>query len=175
MTSVTEPPDDRLPPGAPPPPPGYPPPPPPPPGYPPPPAGGFDPPGPPPGYPGVYPYGYPPPGAGYPPPPPAGYPPGYPYGPPPQPPRRISAGLVILGMFIGSVGWLVLIFPTIGVLSRVTDMGDRMAGGVANLMLVGVGIALLAFPKTRQAGAGLLLGMAIGLIAWAGLCAAVYQ
>ena len=163
---MTEPPDDRLPQGAPPPPP-------------PPPIGEFEPPVPPqPGYPGAYPYGYPPPAGGYPPYPqyqPGGYPPGYPYAPPPQPTRRISAGMVILGLVLGSVGWLALFIATAALLDRFFDVGSQPSAVAVSLFWMAAGAALLIFPKTRQAGAGLLLGLSIGVIVWAGLCAALLQ
>ncbi len=144
---MTEPPDDRPPAGPP---------------------GGFEAPvPPPPGYPGPYPYGYPP----Y---PPGGYPPGYQYVLP-QATRRISVGMVILGMMIGSAGWLVLFIPTAAVFDRLFGIGSTPSVVITNLILVALGIALLVFPKTRQAAAGLLLGLAIGLIVWAGMCAALLQ
>ncbi|HPZ96354.1 MAG TPA: hypothetical protein PK871_15790 [Mycobacterium sp.] len=161
---MTEPPDDRPPAGPP---------------------GGFEAPvPPPPGYPGPYPYGYPPPPGGYPPYPPSpggyppyppgGYPPGYQYVLP-QATRRISVGMVILGMMIGSAGWLVLFIPTAAVFGRLFGIGSTPSVVITNLILVALGIALLVFPKTRQAAAGLLLGLAIGLIVWAGMCAALLQ
>lgn len=131
------------------------------------PPGGFEAPvPPPPGYPGPYPYGYPPP--------PGGYPPGYQYVLP-QATRRISVGMVILGMMIGSAGWLVLFIPTAAVFDRLFGIGSTPSVVITNLILVALGIALLVFPKTRQAAAGLLLGLAIGLIVWAGMCAALLQ
>lgn len=152
---MTEPPEDRLPPGA-----------------------------PPPGHPGAYPYGYPPPAGGYPPYPqypqypqypPGSYPPGYPYGLPPRPARRISAGMVILGLAIGSVGWLVLFIATAAILDRLFGVGSQPSAVAVSLFWMGVGAALVIFPKTRQAGAGLLMGLSFGVIVWAGLCAALLQ
>lgn len=44
---------------------------------------------------------------------------------------------------------------------------------IASAIPLTISVGLLIFPRTRQAGAGLLLGMAVGTIAGAGLCIAI--
>jgi membrane protein CcdC involved in cytochrome C biogenesis len=83
--------------------------------------------------------------------------------------------MVILGLVIGSVGWVALFIATAAVLDRFFDAASQPSVVAVSLFWMGAGAALLISPKTRQAGAGLLMGLAIGVIVWAGLCAALLR
>lgn len=134
------------------------------------------------------PHGYPPHGQ----PGPYGvpYPPGpYPAGPypagtaPPAPTAGagpVRAGPAILGFLIGvfmSAGGLVL--TTLSVWQALDARAGEYTNNAGKASLIAsalwavVAAALLAFPKTRRAGAGLLAGLAIGVILLSGVCAAI--
>ena len=42
-----------------------------------------------------------------------------------------------------------------------------------SLLVAALSVAAIAYPKTRQFGAGLLLGIAIATVIWSGLCALI--
>lgn len=129
-----------------------------------------------------------PPPAGPPVPPPGPPPPGgwpiAPYGAgggAPQP-ARISVGAVIGGVVLGAAlnfGWLFLVVVVGSMGAGVAGTGSPGPGRgyvglvivVAALPLV-IAIAMMFFRKTRQLGAGLMIGVAIEAIVGAGLCAA---
>ena len=87
-----------------------------------------------------------------------------------EPPvRRVHAGPVVGGVVLGVVlAW----FTTAVVLLTGYSAGrEATAVPVMALGLPAVaGIALLAHPRTRQAGTGLVMGLAIGMITGAGVC-----
>jgi hypothetical protein len=83
---------------------------------------------------------------------------------------------VILGIILGTVLWggillAMLAFSSIGSGRSGVSDGVIFVGG--SLLVAGLSIAAIAFPKTRQFGAGLLLGVSLGAIVWAGLCALI--
>ncbi|WP_377644145.1 hypothetical protein [Oryzobacter terrae] len=120
----------------------------------------------------------PPPG----PPPPQGPPP---QGPPPQgpwpvnpygepsAPRRYHWALVLVGLVIGFVLWVVVSFAAI----ISTGFGESSAGAsesVAVVFLValfGGAVGLIVWRRSRELGQGIILGIAIGMVVGAGLCA----
>lgn len=122
------------------------------------------------------PYPYPPQGHPYP------YPYQYPVGPvPPARAGQVKAGPAILGFLIGaftSAGGLMV--TTLVLLqsldARSTGTYSNHAGQaslIASSLFGAAALALLAFPKTRRSGAGLLAGLAVGTILLAGVCAAI--
>jgi hypothetical protein len=54
-----------------------------------------------------------------------------------------------------------------------TSTGQNVIGFAALLALPLVGLALMISPRTRHAGAGLLMGIAIGSVVGAGICGTV--
>jgi hypothetical protein len=97
-----------------------------------------------------------------------------------EPPvRPLRGGPVIGGLLLGVIVCWVWIAATLftGVaLSYGEYTSDPVAIAVvalAALPLV-VGIVLLVRPRTRQMGAGFLMGLSIGMIAGAGVCASLY-
>ena len=87
-----------------------------------------------------------------------------------EPPvRRIQAGSVFGGAVVGVVlAWfsfavVVLNVPPAAIEAPATAV-------VALALPAVVGLALLAHPRSRQAGAGFLMGLAIGMITGAGVC-----
>jgi len=71
---------------------------------------------------------------------------------------------------LGSVGWLGVQVVLLVVFLNQDTAGTRYFTVTA--ILVALAVALLMFRRTRQAGAGLLLGLAVSTIVWAGLCMA---
>lgn len=90
-----------------------------------------------------------------------------PAGPPPPPPP-IRAKPVILGLFLGSAGWILLFLGLVSyeLSAESSTFNYELIWAVFGV----VGMALLLFTRTRQAGAGLLLGLAVSSIVWSGLC-----
>lgn len=85
--------------------------------------------------------------------------------PPPQPIRPLP---VIGGFVIGAAAWMIL---QLALFAMVDDNVGVVYGFVTAPLVVAVG--LLISPRTRQAGAGLLLGVAVSTIVFAGLCIAI--
>lgn len=91
-----------------------------------------------------------------------------------QPPRPVRPGAVVTGFILGTVGWLVIQFLPLITLGddydtyRIIDLGSIV-------IAISVAVGLLAYPGTRQAGAGLVLGAAASVIIWAGLCLTMVQ
>ena len=87
-----------------------------------------------------------------------------------EPPvRRIRAGAVFGGIAFGVVlSWFSF------VLVLLTGLSGDSEGPDSAMIALGlpavVGIALLAHPRSRQAGTGFLMGLAIGMITGAGVC-----
>lgn len=105
-------------------------------------------------------------------PPPAGPPPGNPYGDAPAP-RRYHWALVLVGLVIGFVVWVVVSF--VAILS--TGFGESSAGAsetVAVVFLVALflgALGLIVWRRSRELGQGIILGIAVGMVVGAGLCA----
>lgn len=116
----------------------------------------------------------PPPWPPQPPPWPPQQPPWPPQPPPwPPPPKPINAGLVILGMILGTVLWSGILLAMMALNNTATQFHNVPAEYLyigESLLVGGLAIAAIAYPKTRQLGAGLLLGIAIGTVVWSGLC-----
>ncbi len=93
--------------------------------------------------------------------------------PSPKPPREVSGWEVAIGIVIGLVAtfvWMVIVFVV--ALSMENDT-ERLPDGVVFVLFIlpfPVAILLLCFQRTRQMAAGLVMGMAIGTLALAGLC-----
>ncbi len=87
-----------------------------------------------------------------------------------EPPvRRVQAGAVFDGVVVGVVlAWSAFVL----VLLTGPQVGREAptAGVIALALLAVVGVALLAHPRSRQAGTGFLIGVAIGMITGAGVC-----
>lgn len=103
-----------------------------------------------------------------------------PYGAPPTRPGQVKAGLAILGFLIGAVASVGALMTTTLFLIQVFDARDTRytdsagkASIIASLSWAVVASAMLVFPKTRRAGAGLLAGVAVGMILLSGVCAAI--
>jgi hypothetical protein len=99
-----------------------------------------------------------------------------PYGPPPDPPAGsggIRGWVVVTGIVVGLVGtfvWMAVVFVV--ALSQ-ENRPDQLPGVVVFVLLVlplPMSILLLCFRRTRQAAAGLVMGVAIGTLVLAGLC-----
>lgn len=91
---------------------------------------------------------------------------------PPVPSIRPLA--VIAGFILGSVGWLGLEFLSL-VLPHTSSNGYWIFNSALTLTAITVAAGLLAYPRTRQVGAGLVLGTAAGVIIWAGVCLALVR
>jgi len=93
--------------------------------------------------------------------------------PSPEPPRQVTGWAVAVGIVLGLVAtfaWLFIVF--IVALSMENDtkrLPDWLIFALFVLPLP-VSILLLCFRRTRQAGAGFVMGMAIGTLMIAGLC-----
>lgn len=87
-----------------------------------------------------------------------------------QPPvRRIQAGSVFGGAVVGVVlAWFS--FALALFTGTPVDGGVPSAAVLALTLSAVVGIALLAHPRSRQAGTGFLMGLAVGMITGAGVC-----
>ena len=85
-----------------------------------------------------------------------------------EPPvRRVDAGAVFGGIVLGVVlTWL----SFTAVVSAGLSNGGPAPAVLALVLPAVVGVALLSHPRSRQAGAGLLMGLAIGMITGAGVC-----
>ncbi|MGZ8738943.1 MAG: hypothetical protein ACXWW7_17385 [Nocardioides sp.] len=97
---------------------------------------------------------------------------------PSTPGRELRPGQVVLGAVLGLVVcWIWIVVVLVVGLSVAygseSDAAVVAAVAVAGLPVV-VGVVLIARPGTRQAGAGFLMGLAIGLIAGAGVCASLF-
>ncbi len=95
----------------------------------------------------------------------------------PEPVRSVNPATVVGGAVLGFAGSWVLF--ALVVMAMYTAYGDSTSTGqtviafTALLALPVVGLALMVSPRTRHAGAGLLMGVAIGSVVGAGICGAV--
>ena len=83
---------------------------------------------------------------------------------------------MILGVVLGTVLWSVILFAMMAVNNTATGHYNVPAEVLyvgESLLVAGLAIAAIVHPKTRQLGAGLLLGVAIGAVIWSGLCAVI--
>ncbi|WP_193608443.1 hypothetical protein [Nocardioides lijunqiniae] len=93
-------------------------------------------------------------------------------------PGQLRGHLIVLGVVVGAVVcwiWIVLSL-VLGFGAAYGNDSDVPAviGLAAAVLPVVVGIVLLVRPRTRQFGAGFLMGISIGFIAGAGVCAALF-
>ena len=102
-----------------------------------------------------------------------------PYADGPDEPRQIRGWAVAIGVALGLVGTFVWMTVVFGVAYSFEAETSR-SGGAADVLIFilfilpfPVAVLLLCFRRTRQAAAGLLLGMAIGSLAIAGLCGSI--
>lgn len=114
----------------------------------------------------------------YPPPPPPPGGPGYPYGAPPPPPRKISIGMVFVGMLIYAAINTVLGFGAFVVAGADTDSANPILIAAAVLLALiafGGGAALLATksPQAKGIGLGLMIGWALTSVVTVGFCTGV--
>jgi len=96
-----------------------------------------------------------------------------PYAAGPDEPGRVRGGLVALGVVLGIVAtvvWMVIVF--IVALSQENNSGAIPDWLVFVLFFLPLplSIVLLVFRRTRQAAAGFVMGLAIGVLVLAGLC-----
>jgi hypothetical protein len=86
--------------------------------------------------------------------------------------------LIVLGLVLGMVCCWVWIAVSLILGIGVAYGNDSSVPAVLGLVLaalpVVVGIVLLVVPKTRQLGAGFLMGISIGFIVGAGVCASLF-
>lgn len=97
-----------------------------------------------------------------------------PYRPPAQ---GVQAGQVIGGLVIGFVVGLVasVVCFVIGAgLSDSVDSGSSALLFIPQLVPIGLAVVLLAVRATRRAGAGLVMGIAIGAIVMPGVCVTIF-
>lgn len=117
---------------------------------------------------------------------PPGPPPGPPGGPPdgqvwqPPPGRRRNPLLVIGGILLG-LGLGFLVMPWLGIwlsAGATSSSGADSLGGIGIILGFGlpivVGIGMLLSRKLRQAGAGVLMGISIGMIVGSASCLGVW-
>jgi hypothetical protein len=95
-----------------------------------------------------------------------------PYAGGPEHSGPIRAGLVVIGIIVGFVATIAWLFLTLVLLiSQETSPGFPDWLGVVLLFLpLPVAVVLLSVRRTRQAAAGLVMGLAIGTIVFAGVC-----
>jgi hypothetical protein len=84
-----------------------------------------------------------------------------------EPPvRRVQAGSVVGGVLLG-----VLLAWSAFALVLLSGVSASPGPALAALVLSAVaGAVLVAHPRSRQAGTGFLLGLAVGMITGAGVC-----
>lgn len=101
-----------------------------------------------------------------------------PTGESPEPPRApVRWGAVIGGAVLGFVAtWLLFALVVLGMYSTFGDSAttqQNVIGLAALLALPVITLVLMLSPQTRHAGAGLLMGIAIGSVVGAGICGTV--
>jgi hypothetical protein len=103
-----------------------------------------------------------------------------PYGeaPPPAdpPPSKVKGWVVAIGIVLGlvvTVVWMTTVFATAYSFTAETGRSSGVADVLIFVLFIAplpLSILLLCFRRTRQMAAGLVMGMAIGTLALAGLC-----
>lgn len=92
----------------------------------------------------------------------------------PQEPNTIRASQVVGGIFAGLIAAFLVQALLTMILYSTSAPGQPLVPMWVPPVLPGVvGVALLVSERTRQAGAGALLGLAVGSIIAAGVCTAV--
>ena len=92
------------------------------------------------------------------------------------PPKPINVGLVILGLVLGTVLWSAILLAMMAFNNTATGIDGLPVEALyigESLLVAALSVAAIAYPKTRQFGAGLLLGIAIATVIWSGLCALI--
>ncbi|TAL28001.1 MAG: hypothetical protein EPN98_24295 [Phenylobacterium sp.] len=93
-------------------------------------------------------------------------------------PKEIRAWPIIGGLVLGVVVCWVWITVALFVGFGASYGYDNNAAALAAVALAGLpvvlGIVFLVVPRTRQLGAGFLMGISIGFIAGAGVCASLF-
>jgi hypothetical protein len=99
-----------------------------------------------------------------------------PYAGGPGEPSQVRGGLVAVGVVLGIVAtfvWMVIVFVV--ALSQ-----ENNSGGIPDWLVfvlfflpLPLSILLLVFRRTRQAAAGFVMGLAIGVLVLAGLCSSL--
>jgi hypothetical protein len=91
-------------------------------------------------------------------------------------PSRIRGGLVALGVVLG----VVATFVWMAVVLVVGISQENNSGGIADWVVfvlfflpLPLSVLLLLFRRTRQAAAGFVMGLAIGVLVLAGLCSSL--
>ena len=96
--------------------------------------------------------------------------------PSPEPPRLVKGWAVAIGIVLGlvvTVVWMTTVFATAYSFTSETGRSSGAADVLIFVLFIAplpVSILLLCFQRTRQMAAGLVMGMAIGTLALAGLC-----
>lgn len=83
---------------------------------------------------------------------------------------------MFLGLILGTVLWTATLLFMLAVNNSAAEFYHLPVNVLyigESLLVAGLAIAAIAHPKTRQLGAGLLLGIAIGTVVWSGLCAII--
>lgn len=94
------------------------------------------------------------------------------------PQGSVRAGPIIGGLVLGAIVWLVWITVALVVGFGTAYGTESDAVAVATLVVAALpvllAIVLIARPRTRQLGAGFLMGISIGFIAGAGVCVSLF-
>jgi hypothetical protein len=93
--------------------------------------------------------------------------------PTPAPPREVKGWGVVIGIALGLVATFVWMFIVFVVALSMENDTERLPDWVIFALFVlplPVAVLLLCFRRTRQAGAGFVMGLAIGTLVVAGLC-----
>ena len=98
----------------------------------------------------------------------------------PDQPRQIRGWAVAIGVVLGLIGtfvWMVVVFAVAYSWEAETSRSGGASDWLIFLLFIlpfPLAILLLCFRRTRQAAAGLILGLAIGSLAIAGLCGSMF-
>lgn len=94
----------------------------------------------------------------------------------PDPPRQVKGWVVAIGIVLGlvvTVVWMTTVFATAYSFTPEAGRSSTVADVLIFILFIAplpASILLLCFRRTRQMAAGLVMGMAIGTLALAGLC-----
>lgn len=91
--------------------------------------------------------------------------------PPEQPRESPQAGAVVGGLVLGLL--LAFVYMVVAVLATWSSLEVSTTIAVATFAAPAVvGVLLLVIPRTRRAGSGFVLGLAVGLIVLSAVCVA---
>ena len=93
--------------------------------------------------------------------------------PSPRPPREVSGWGVVVGIVLGLVAtfvWMLIVFVVALSMDNDTKRLPDWLVFALFILPLPLAILLLCFRRTRQAGAGFVMGLAIGTLMIAGLC-----